>query len=133
VFLDSISNRTKSKRKSIQTKRDKGKPFFNQYRRKNTNQGQNKRLKQKTIKKTQKIVHDKQKYNQTLSKRSSLLEKKKHHQPSEFPAFKKMDTRRAERSASSLTERRCEVFSWGNPMNLNPAIYEWSVIPPYHV
>lgn len=54
VFLDSISNRTKSKRKSIQTKRDKGKPFLNQYRRKNTNQGQNKRLKQKTIKKTHK-------------------------------------------------------------------------------
>ena len=55
--------------KAFKPNETKANHFSNQYRRKNTNQGQNKHLKQKTIKKTKKHIHDK---HQNLSKKDHL-------------------------------------------------------------
>lgn len=102
--------------------------FLNQYRRKNTNQGQNKHLKQKTIKKNKKKLHDKQKYKQNLSKRSSLLEKKNITNLQRKSCLQKD----GHQACGAI---RLKVWGERRPVkkSLKGKSYEWSVIPPYHV
>ena len=127
MFLDSIS-------KSIQTKRDKGKPFFNQYRRKNTNQGQNKHLKQKTIKKAKNYTWQTEIQTKSLKERSYLLEKKNITNLQSFLPSKRWTPGVRSDPPQRWGERRPMWNPGGEiPMNLNPVRYEWSVVPPYHV